>query len=186
MSLSQRTEMRRCGKSWPAEDAARCSKRYLAALDGGQEPAVTPCALGCGGWHVVLPKDAPGETAAPARIEGFPAPVRAAALARDLACIGCGYDGALDVHHRRIRGHGGDSRPHTHCLCNAVCLCRAEHRAAHLAGRREAEGAGWVISREVLLPGSVSVMLFGSGGGGASMFPTCDGRWSETAEVIAA
>jgi hypothetical protein len=181
MSLSQRTEMRRCGRRWATEDQARCSKRGLR-----EDAAVLPCPV-CEGFHVVLPKPeaARKATAAPKGIAGFPERIRKAAIERDGGCVGCSDDRSLDVHHRRIRGHGGDKRAHAQCLCNAICLCRLEHRAAHLAGRREAEAKGWVVSREVILPGSVSVMLFGSGGGGVSMFPTCDGQWSTVAAVAA-
>ena len=57
------------------------------------------------------------------RAESFPPAVAALLAARDPWCVHCGSPYDLQNHHRRIRGIGGDSRPHTHCACNGVRLC---------------------------------------------------------------
>ena len=172
--------LRSCGRRWATEDAARCSKRFLAGGYG-----VVPCSA-CLGWHLAAPGAEVKAQAAPRVIEGFPERIRQQAIERDHgACIACGVDGALDVHHRRIRGMGGDSRPHTHCLCNAATVCRRLcHRWAHLR-RREAQAQGFVVPRATLLPGSVSLMVHGAGGGGSALYPTCDGQWSSVPAVAA-
>lgn len=178
MSLDERQRIRPCGKQYASEAEALASKRgrsgnYVAAR----------CEPGCQAWHLrrrpvgaVTRKPAPKDTGA----EGFPEAIRKAAIERDHGhCIACGDDRALHVHHRRIKGMGGDSRAHTDCLCNAAVLCRLCHLWAH-AQRRESEAQGFVVSRETELPGSISVMVFGPGGGGATLFATCDGQWSSS------
>jgi hypothetical protein len=113
----------------------------------------------------------------PAKPEGFPEAIRQAALARDHGhCIACGDDRSLHVHHRRIKGMGGDARAHTDCLCNAATVCALCHRWAH-AERREAEAQGFVVPRGTKLPGSVSVKVHGAGGDGSALYPTCGGEW---------
>jgi hypothetical protein len=118
--------------------------------------------------------------------QGFPEAIRKAAIERDHGhCIACGDDRALHVHHRRIKGMGGDARSHTDCLCNAVTLCHLCHLWAH-AQRRESEAQGFVVPRGTKLPGSVAVMVHGAGGGGSALFPGCDGQWSSAPGETAA
>jgi len=118
--------------------------------------------------------------------KGFPEAIRKAAIERDHGhCIACGDDRALHVHHRRIKGMGGDSRAHTDCLCNAATLCHLCHLFVH-AQRREAEAQGFVVPRTTKLPGSISVMVHGAGGDGNSLFPTCDGQWSTSPGQVSA
>jgi hypothetical protein len=169
--------LRRCSQRWATEDAALHSK--LAVTTG----ATFEQGRCCGWWHEVEVPSLPSAKAKPAAAgyEGFPQPVRLAAIARDFgACLHCGYDRTLEVHHKRIKGMGGDSRAHTDCLCNALTLCRACHQWAHRE-RREAKAKGFVVPRGTLLPGSVSVMIHGAGGGGSTMFATCDGLWTTAA-----
>jgi 5-methylcytosine-specific restriction protein A len=58
-------------------------------------------------------------------VSGFLAHVRLLAYARsDQRCERCGvyaYGGSL--HHRRPRGMGGDKRPETNAVSNAIVLC---------------------------------------------------------------
>jgi hypothetical protein len=122
----------------------------------------------------------------PAKPEGFPEAIRKAALERDHGhCIACGDDRALHVHHRRIKGMGGDSRAHTDCLCNAATLCHLCHLFVH-AQRREAEAQGFIVPRRTKLPGSISVMVHGAGGDGSALFPACDGQWSTSPGQVSA
>ena len=157
---------------------------------------VVPCLRpDCLGFHVAVPKglEARARVAevtsgtkgrkAPRPAESFPRLIRLAAIERDGGhCLRCGDDRCLDVHHRRIKGMGGDPRPHTDCLCNAATLC---HFACHLGWahreRTEAEAEGFVVPNSTLLPGSVSVMVHGAGGGGSALFPTCTGMWVSNA-----
>jgi hypothetical protein len=124
----------------------------------------------------------------------FPLPVRALLDARDISlldmercCQMCAATENLERHHRRGKGMGGSQgRPHAQCACNGVVLCRRHHRWVHRAGRREAEAEGFIVSQAEDFPGSVSVMRFAEAGGGASQFPSCDGRWLDEAEIGAA
>jgi hypothetical protein len=42
-----------------------------------------------------------------------------------------------------------------------------------------AEAEGFIVSQSVDWPGSVSVMRFAAAEGGASQYPSCDGRWDD-------
>ena len=183
MSLDDRTEMRRCGKRYSTKDEAANSKR---GRGGGFEPH--GCL--CGKWHLRrIPVGArtiqpAGDTGA----ESFPHPVCLLIDTRDSddsgavpvrLCQGCGKTRNLHRHHRRGKDAGGSGgRVHTHCACNALTLCLACHAWAH-ANPREAQAMGWIVSQSVDEPGSAGVMRFAAAEGGATQWPSCDGRWLE-------
>jgi len=117
----------------------------------------------------------------------FPAKVAALLDARDEWCQRCGSPRDLERHHRRGKASGGsENRPHTQCACNGVRLCMTCHIWAHRHGRAEAEDQGFMVSQAQDEPGRVSVMRGSEDGGGAAMWPSCDGQWlSEPGEVAA-
>ena len=96
-------------------------------------------------------------------------------------CQRCGSAENPQRHHRRAKGKGGSGdRAHTHCPCNSATLCgpggRDCHGWAH-AHPAEAMAQGFIVSQSVDFPGLISVMRFAEGPGGASQYPSCDGRW---------
>lgn len=115
---------------------------------------------------------------APRRAESFPLDVAALIDARDPWCIHCGSPRDLQRHHRRIKGNGGDPRPHTDCACNGVRICLACHDRAHNTdrGRREAEAEGLIIPRATLEPWTLSVLVH-LADGGVQKYPSCSGEW---------
>jgi len=120
-----------------------------------------------------------GGRASSARGESFPPAVAALLDARDPWCVHCGSPSGLQRHHRRIRGYGGDPRPHTSCACVGVRLCRSCHEWAHSGdGRREAEAEGLIIPRAVTEPWTERVLVH-TADGGLAKFPTCDGQWAD-------
>jgi hypothetical protein len=167
-----RTQMRRCGKQYESREAALAS-------DKGRRPGmyVPKDKCQCGAFHV-RPKPV---TSSPA----FPPKVAALIDARDPWCIRCGATKGLQRHHRRIRGHGGDPRPHTDCACVGVRLCGFCHSRVHDSGegRREAEAEGLIIPRSTVLPGTESVLIHLPGGSGVQKWPTCDGQWADEPPV---
>ena len=114
---------------------------------------------------------------------GIPNSVRALVLERDQWCVFCGTPRNLHVHHRRIKGIGGSRGAHTDCPCNLVVLCSACHEDAH-DDRLWAEDQGYVLSREVKLPGEHPIKRHGlvvtpdHPGGGVRSWPTCEGGWA--------
>lgn len=107
----------------------------------------------------------------------FPPAVAAQLDTRDEWCQRDGKPGPLHRHHRRAKGMGGDTRPHTQCACNGIKLCLACHIWVH-ANPERATAEGWIVSEEVCEPGRVSVMRGTEDGGGATMWPACDGQWA--------
>jgi hypothetical protein len=117
-------------------------------------------------------------TAGHGRRESFPPAVAALIDARDPWCVHCGSADGLHRHHRRIKGTGGDPRPHTDCACNGVRLCWLCHSWAHQEGRGDAEAEGLIIPRATAEPRRESVLVhLEADSGGMRKFPTCDGRW---------
>ena len=105
-----------------------------------------------------------------ARAESFPPAVAALIDARDPWCVKCGSPDNLHRHHRRLKGYGGDPRPHTDCACNGVRLCRHCHLDwAHGEGRSEAEGEGVIIPRSETEPGRRSLMVHTAADSGATL-----------------
>lgn len=94
-------------------------------------------------------------------------------LSRDLVslrdgsrCVRCGGHG-YHWHHRRSRRVIDE---HTHCPCNGVLLCSADHRWAH-AHPTAATGEGLIVSSYVTRPSSVVVTtVYGTA------HLTCDGQ----------
>ena len=119
------------------------------------------------------------------RRESFPPAVAALIDARDLWCIHCGSPRDLQRHHRRIKGMGGDPRPHTDCACVGVRICLTCHDWAHSGkGRREAEAEGLIIPRSTVRPWTLSVLVHIEADiGGLLKYPSCDGRWLDAAEL---
>ena len=113
------------------------------------------------------------------RHESFPPAVAALIDARDPWCIHCGTPFGLQRHHRRIKGVGGDTRPHTGCACNGVRICLACHDWAHSGkGRSEAEDEGLIIPRATVQPWTLAVLVhLEDDTGGQLKYPSCDGRW---------
>ncbi len=100
-------------------------------------------------------------------------------------CVLCGrYQEAIEHHHRRIKGSGGDTRPHAECACNILSLCpwwtdSRCHPRAHLERRRVGEPEGLVIPRSASSPWLYSVAVHGrEDAGGVRAWPTCTGAWS--------
>ena len=170
MSLTQRTEIRRCGKPYSTMEKALASKRGQS----GRYTAEKCPDRSCRRWHL-RPK--PRQAAHP-----FPPKVAAQLDARDQCCQRCGSGRNLERHHRRLKGSGGSQdRAHAQCACNGVVLCQKCHGQVHRGNRIEAGAQGFIVSQSVDEPGSVSVMRFAAADGGATQYPTCDGGWSDTA-----
>jgi len=182
------TGFRRCGKRWVSKEEAERSKKgrtghYLAV----------PCR--CEGWHLneLVLKPVPSWSAVaakPAAGETFPGPICGQIDRRDgdgdgaipvRLCQRCGETHNLHRHHRRGKDSGGSGeRAHTHCACNGVTLCFHCHGEVH-ANPEQARAEGWIVSQSEDEPGSVGVMRFAAAEGGATQWPSCDGRWLETA-----
>ena len=115
------------------------------------------------------------------RPHSFPPAVLALLDARDPWCIHCGSVDALQHHHRRLKGIGGDRRDHTQCACNGVRLCWLCHSWAHSGnGQGEARAEGLIIPRATLEPFAADVLVHLRGDvGGQRKFPTCDGQWAD-------
>lgn len=115
----------------------------------------------------------------------IPADVLALVDARDgHFCVRCGrYRDVIEHHHRRVKGTGGDTRPHTECACCIVSLCpwwtdSACHPWVHRS-RAEAEAEGLIIPRAAGFPFLYPVLVHGQyDAGGAMAWPTCAGAWS--------
>jgi hypothetical protein len=194
MTLTTRTQMRRCGKPFPSAGEAMNSKR---GRGGGFR--AERCLL-CPGWHLRrIPAGV--KTMKPA---AKPAAKKDAATAPDTfsgavceqidlrdgddtgavlvrLCQRCGSTRNLHRHHRRLKGSGGTSRAHAHCACNGVVVCFRCHGEIHTGDRRGAVAEGWIVPQDVDEPGSVGVMRFAAAEGGATQWPSCTGEWLETA-----
>jgi hypothetical protein len=109
--------------------------------------------------------------------ESFPPAVAALLAARDPWCVHCGSPHDLHNHHRRIKGSGGDPRPHTGCACVGVRICRSCHEFVHSGdGRREAEAEGLIIPRSTTEPWTKGVLVH-TPDGGMTKYPSCSGEW---------
>lgn len=115
------------------------------------------------------------------RKDTIPPKVRRLVRQRGEECARCWSTWDLELHHRRIKGHGGDTRPHTECGCNIITLCAACHRWVHREGLAEAKETGYVVPRSELFPGSVSVLIGAASGSGASQHLPCDKPYYSTA-----
>lgn len=170
-------------RTYPTRQAAESTRRFLA---GGLRAAWHEP---CGGWHLeaiqkvsLLPRRA-------GRQKPFPPAVAARIDARDIdretgerCCQRCSSVRQLERHHRRLKGIGGARSGHAQCACNSVTLCRDCHRLVHGKGRVRAEAEGFIVSQSADVPGTVSVMRFAAGQGGAAQWPSCGGEWASTAD----
>jgi hypothetical protein len=107
----------------------------------------------------------------------IPPGVRRLVAARDMGlCVHCAKP-AVHQHHRRIKGIGGDARPHSDCPCVLVSLCAQCHEFVH-RNRVVALAEGLIVPRAALLPGLLPVLVHGYGdGSGARAWPSCTGEW---------
>ena len=184
MSLDQRQEMRRCGTRYKTKLAAQLSKR------GQQSGAVIEeCWVpGCGGWHVRSAASAARHPLPAGSDTGPDRKTRLLVLERDgYACVCCAVSvigQRYSLQHRKRRSQGGTS-----CAANLVtvlgdgttgCHARIDSRIDP-----EDEARGYTV-RSRQDPHLVSVMVFGPGGGGAALFPTCDGQWSSSPSQVSA
>lgn len=167
MSLSDRSPMRRCGV------------RY----DTGLQPGAVPeeCWIpGCGGWHVRTEKATAPKSPAVASDTGPDRKTRLLVLKRDgYACVCCAatvINQRYSLQHRKRRSQGGGN-----CASNLLTVLGDGVSGCHqrMDSRRdpEDEAKGYTV-RSTADPHLVSVMVFGPGGGGATLFPTCSGEWS--------
>jgi len=107
----------------------------------------------------------------------IPPDIRRLVTRRDLGlCVHCGLP-AKHQHHRRLKGHGGDTRAHADCCCNLVSLCVAGHELAHRE-RFFALAEGLIVPGAARLPGLLPVLVHGyEDGSGVRVWPTCTGEW---------
>lgn len=118
------------------------------------------------------------------RASTIPPDVLALVDARDgHHCVRCGrHREVIEHHHRRIKGIGGDTRPHTECACCIISACPwwetpACHPLIH-ANRAESEAEGLIILRSAEFPWLYSVLVHSRyDAGEQKAWPTCDGRW---------
>jgi hypothetical protein len=168
-----------CGlKRYQGHEAAEIARDKAVRLAlPGTEPErlrLKECKRRPGVWHLVEA----------GHRETFPPEVAALITARDPWCVLCGSPRGLHLHHRRIKGAGGDPRPCTDCTCNGVRICWRDHARIHDTdeGRVLAEAEGLIIPRATVAPGSVSVLVHLAGdAGGLQKWPSCDGDWLDFA-----
>ena len=173
--LAQRTPLR----SDPQRTAewVQASRTPIVRTSG--LPRVSAGRLEAAGAGIVKSAARKGGAGSSGRAESFPPDVAALIDARDPWCVHCGSPDDLQRHHRRLKGSGGDPRPHTQCACNGVRLCPRCHLVwAHREGRLEAEAEGIIIPRATKEPGTVSVLVHTLDGGMAK-YPHCDGTYQD-------
>lgn len=90
----------------------------------------------------------------------------------------------IQVHHRRVKGMGGDTRAHANCACVLVCLCLQCHEIVHGPGRALAGEQGYIMSRSEQFPRLVPVIRLAARGGTRAAWPACDGTWITEAPAI--
>ena len=90
-------------------------------------------------------------------------------------CVRCGRhvaDGERgrdwSVHHRRLKGLGGDKRANANLAGNLILLCGSAvsgcHGYVHLDNRKDAEAHGWIVSRHTDTPADVALLWADHGG----------------------
>jgi hypothetical protein len=176
--------MRRCGKQYATEDEALRSK-------AGQRPGAEVTDCRCGSVHLTFPPAPRSDGRPRASVSGNTIPGRVCKQVdqRDgRQCVKCGRGENLHRHHRRIKGQGGDPRPHTDCACNLVLLCQACHYWAHVLDRPAAEAEGLILPRSTAEPWKRGVMVHTGieEDSGATRWPLCDGRYINAPRELAA
>jgi hypothetical protein len=174
--VKARQPIRRCGKQYATEEEAFRSK-------AGQKPGAEVTSCRCGRFHLTFPPAPRSDGKPRASVSGNTIPPKVCKQVdkRDgRQCVRCGSRQNPHRHHRRIKGHGGDSRSCTDCACNIVTLCTEHHAWAHSgAGRKEAEAEGLIIPRSVTEPWRHGVMVHSEADSGATRWPTCDGEYAD-------
>lgn len=122
----------------------------------------------------------------------IPATVAALVLERDGGrCVRCGRhvgEGErgrdYSIHHRRIKGMGGDKRPSTDRPDNLIVLCgdgvSSCHGYVHLDNRADADAHGWIIPRWVEDPCREPLLYAHADGERRWTFLTVDGALSDS------
>lgn len=177
-----RTPMRRCGRQYASEEEAFRSK-------AGQRPGAEVTSCRCGKFHLAFPPEPRSDGKPRASVSGNTIPPKVCEQVDERdgrQCVKCGSRRNLHRHHRRLKGSGGDTGPHTDCACNIVTLCDACHYWAHVLDRKSAEGEGLILPRSTREPWRHGVMVHSEADAGATKWPTCDGDYTDEPEELAA
>ena len=175
MTLTQRAEIRKCGKRFGTEDEARHSKLALAGGHG-----VVPCAYGCGGWHLERIQTPARMTRKPPKDDGLTPAVRQMILERDgYACVCCGrtvIGQQYSLQDRKRRSQGGKRVP-----TNLITVLGSGTTGCHerIDSRRDPhdEAKGYTV-RSHDDPALIPVMYFSEGGSGFTAWLLADGSLS--------
>jgi hypothetical protein len=177
--------MRRCGKPYATEEEALRSK-------AGQRPGAEVTSCRCGKVHLAFPAAPRADGKPRASVSGNTIPGRVCKQVdkRDgRQCVKCGSHRGVHRHHRRLKGQGGDLRPHTDCACNLVLLCSVCHYWAHVLDRPAAEPEGLILPRSTVEPWKHGVMVHGEAeadaNSGMTRWPTCEGEYADEMELAA-
>jgi hypothetical protein len=178
-----RTEMRRCGRQYATEEEAFRSK-------AGGRPGAEVESCRCGKYHLAFPPAPRADGKPKASVAGNTIPPKVCKQVdkRDgRQCVNCGSQRNPHRHHRRIKGHGGDTRPHTDCACNIVLLCSVCHFWAHVLDVVAAKAMGLILPRSTQEPWKRGVTVHSEADAGATRWPLCDGTYADVQpEAVAA
>lgn len=166
--------MRRCGKQYATAAEAFRSK-------AGQRPGAEVTECRCGKIHLTFPPAPRADGKPRASVSGstIPDTVCRQVDKRDgRQCVNCGSGRNPHRHHRRIKGHGGDTRQCTDCACNIVTLCSMCHFWAHVLDVVAAKARGLIIPRSVTEPWRHGVMVHSEADARATRWPTCAGSYA--------
>ncbi len=169
----KRTQLRRCGRQYASEEEALRSK-------AGQKPGAEVTSCRCGKYHLTFPPEPRGDGKPQASVSGNTIPPKVCRQVdkRDgRRCVNCASAGSVHRHHRRIKGHGGDTRPCTDCACNIITLCAMCHFWAHVLDVLAARARGLIISRSEIQPRTQPVMVHTEDDSGITAWLTDDGAY---------